>query len=226
MCCVLIYSYVCNLKPAFEPRFQPLFSVTPRLIFQTLDLFYSWSPFVNYSQTLSLKHCLFPWDWISAPLVTLPAGHSCPTQSSAGFMCVRAWMKCACLQTAQWDGRVHPAPGFITSICFLWASRSCGEITAEHLGKASAWFRSRSTPSNVPLPTLHWAEARCAAFHTGMFLNVWTNILLIFFSLFVSSGHFPPPSRMHSLPPCCSPPPPSSSQKVTSYLGLSRMQVI
>lgn len=48
---------------------------------------YFWSPFENYSQTLSLKHTLLPLDWIPALLVTLPASHSCPTQSSLGYVC-------------------------------------------------------------------------------------------------------------------------------------------
>lgn len=125
---------------------------------------YFWSPFENYSQTWSLKHTLLPLDWIPALLVTLPASHSCPTQSLLGFMCVKARMECACSEIVQWDCSVHPAPGFIASICFLWASPSCSKITVEHLGKASAWFRSHSTPSATPslsIPPLRLSVMCC-----------------------------------------------------------------
>lgn len=126
-----------------------------------------------------LKPCLslFLPDWIPAPTVTLSARHSCPTPSSAGFMCVRVGMDCACLLT-QWDHSVQLAPRFITSICFLWADPSCDKITLEHLGKASAWFGSCCVPSSVLLPT--HVEAQCAAVHTVTLLNVWTPFFFLY----------------------------------------------
>ena len=95
-------------------------------------------------------------------------------------------MECGCSQTARWDRSVHPAPSFITSICFLRANPSCGKITAVHLGKAAAWFRSRGTHSAVPLSTLSCWGSRCCISrrHTPKCLD---KLHLFFFLLLIFS---------------------------------------
>lgn len=120
--------------------------------------------------------------FLCAPTVTLSASHSWPTPSSAGLMCVTAGMDCACLLTVQWDHSVQLAPRFITSICFLWVDPSCGKITVEHLGKASAWFGSRSVPSHSNGGMIYCSSHNHIVWTPEH--HVWTPFFSLFHSLF------------------------------------------
>ena len=154
--------------------------------------------------------------WLHCPADLCARQTFTPNWILSSFKCVRAETERACSRIAQWDFRVHPAPGCTTSICFLWGRPSCGKITAEHLGEASALFRSHSTLFPALFSTPCCVYAQCAAFNKGPFLDARINYFcfpLFLPSLFVYSCHFLHPCRIcssfQSSYSCCFPPSPA-----------------
>lgn len=91
-----------QFKPCPKPPPPP--SINVRLIFSTDELLLDSEPETRhyFPETESLQD-LSPWS------TAISTKHA-PQQDWEGVY----------LQNVQWDHSVHPASGFITSICFLW----------------------------------------------------------------------------------------------------------